>query len=303
MQAIRWMTVLVLGLFATLALAGPPRQIAYQGILELDGQAVTGNVSLEFFLLNDPADDLAAPLWTETQTPVAVSKGRFAVNLGSVTPIPATVLTRDSVYLAIKVDGNEMSGRKVLVPVPYAAESLSTPPGTIVAFAGSVAPDGWLLCDEKLHDVAVYPQLAAVLADTYGGDGLTTFGVPDLRGRMPLGMDNMGGNPANNVESGAADMLNGSGGEDVNTTVPQHRHGISDSGNHQHNLKTTCNGGGCNDGNDSIPRSALGSIDTATFKTLTGGNHNHGGNTHNAGAAGGVTNMPPFLTLNYIIKH
>lgn len=61
-------------------------------------------------------------------------------------------------------------------------------PGTIVMFAGATAPVGWLLCDGSAVDRGVYGGLFSVIADTYGvGDGSTTFNVPDLSSRFPVG--------------------------------------------------------------------------------------------------------------------
>jgi hypothetical protein len=60
------------------------------------------------------------------------------------------------------------------------------PVGTVVAFAGISAPEGWLLCDGALHSRATYPDLSSVLASTYGGDP-ANFRVPDLRGRNRCG--------------------------------------------------------------------------------------------------------------------
>lgn len=60
--------------------------------------------------------------------------------------------------------------------------------GTIKMFAGSVAPDGWLLCNGQAVSRTTYSKLFNVIGTTYGeGDGSTTFNLPDLRGRVPLG--------------------------------------------------------------------------------------------------------------------
>lgn len=59
--------------------------------------------------------------------------------------------------------------------------------GEIRAFAGSYAPEDWVLCDGSMLSVSTYQALFAVLGTTYGGDGVSTFGVPDLRGRIISG--------------------------------------------------------------------------------------------------------------------
>ncbi len=58
--------------------------------------------------------------------------------------------------------------------------------GTIIMFAGNFAPRGWAFCDGQLLDVASNATLFSILGVTYGGDGRTTFALPDLRGRVPL---------------------------------------------------------------------------------------------------------------------
>jgi microcystin-dependent protein len=64
----------------------------------------------------------------------------------------------------------------------------SVPPGVLAPFAGSAAPSGWLLCDGTAVSRTTYNNLFAVIASVYGaGDGTTTFNVPDLRGRVPVG--------------------------------------------------------------------------------------------------------------------
>lgn len=69
--------------------------------------------------------------------------------------------------------------------------------GTVLPFAGSTAPDGWLLCYGQAVSRTTYAVLFAVIGTTYGiGDGSTTFNVPDLRGRVAAGKDDMGGSAA-----------------------------------------------------------------------------------------------------------
>ena len=81
-------------------------------------------------------------------------------------------------------------------------------------FAGSDAPGGWLLCDGQILSRRQFADLFAAIGDKFGGDGSTTFAIPDLRGRVP-------------VQFGAT-MLGGAGGlERVALTVdhlPPHFH-------------------------------------------------------------------------------
>lgn len=58
--------------------------------------------------------------------------------------------------------------------------------GEIRLFAGNFAPQGWAFCDGQLLSVSEYEALFTLLGTTYGGDGQTTFGLPDMRGRVPI---------------------------------------------------------------------------------------------------------------------
>ena len=58
--------------------------------------------------------------------------------------------------------------------------------GQICNFGGNFAPRGWAFCDGQLLSVAANGALFSLLGTVYGGDGRTTFGLPDLRGRLPL---------------------------------------------------------------------------------------------------------------------
>lgn len=59
--------------------------------------------------------------------------------------------------------------------------------GEIRPFAGNYAPEGWLICNGEPVPVAKYQVLYSLIGTTYGGDGRTTFNLPDLRGRVPVG--------------------------------------------------------------------------------------------------------------------
>ncbi len=62
--------------------------------------------------------------------------------------------------------------------------------GDIRLFAGSYAPVGWMLCAGQLLNISEYDALFALIGTTYGGDGVNTFKLPDLRGRLPVGQGN-----------------------------------------------------------------------------------------------------------------
>lgn len=58
--------------------------------------------------------------------------------------------------------------------------------GMIVLFGGNFAPKNWALCNGQLLSIAQNTALFSILGTTYGGDGITTFALPDLRGRVPM---------------------------------------------------------------------------------------------------------------------
>ena len=62
--------------------------------------------------------------------------------------------------------------------------------GELTLFAGHFAPAGWAFADGQLLQIAQYSALFSLLGTTYGGDGEQTFGLPDLRGRLPIGVGN-----------------------------------------------------------------------------------------------------------------
>lgn len=100
--------------------------------------------------------------------------------------------------------------------------------GEIKMFAGNFPPRGWAFCGGQLVGIASNTALFSILGTTYGGDGRVTFGLPDLRGRVPVGM---GQGP------GLTSRIQGemSGEENhtlIATEMPQHSHALqASSGN------------------------------------------------------------------------
>ncbi|GGF39921.1 tail Collar domain-containing protein [Echinicola rosea] len=94
---------------------------------------------------------------------------------------------------------------------------------SIKMFAGTFAPRGWMYCEGQLLPIAQYTALFSLLGTTYGGDGRTTFALPDLRGRVPVGP---GHGP------GLSDhRLGQKGGAETNTltlaNLPSHSHSLA----------------------------------------------------------------------------
>ena len=70
------------------------------------------------------------------------------------------------------------------------AVNTNTPVGSISLFAGTTAPNGWLICDGSAVSRTTYANLFSVIGTTYGsGDGSTTFNIPNLKGKVPVGLD------------------------------------------------------------------------------------------------------------------
>ena len=94
--------------------------------------------------------------------------------------------------------------------------------GEIRMFAGNFAPQGWALCNGAMLSITSNPALYSLLGTSYGGDGVTTFGLPDLRSRIPLGV----GTATTNTVYTIGEKL---GAETVALTaaqIPNHTHAL-----------------------------------------------------------------------------
>ena len=131
-------------------------------------------------------------------------------------------------------------------PVGIAQAVSSSPTGALTAFAGSSAPTGWLLCYGQAVSRATYAALFSVVGTTYGsGNGSTTFNIPDMRGRVPVALDNMGGTDADRLT--VANTLGDTGGKEKHlllvAEMPSHSHlagllAATSAGSHVHTLNT-----------------------------------------------------------------
>lgn len=195
-------------------------------------------------------------------------------------------------------------------PTPVVAQSQVTglvnalvPVGGVTQFAGAAAPSGWLLCDGAAVSRSAYAALFAVLGTTYGaGDGSTTFALPDLKGRVPVGLD---------TGQAEFDALAETGGAKTHTLsvaeTPSHNHGGAtgvQSANHTHG--PGAGSGAANFLSQSAGGSggtAVGTVgDRATFTATSTESANHTHSIASQGGGGAHNNLQPYLVLNYIIR-
>jgi microcystin-dependent protein len=166
-------------------------------------------------------------------------------------------------------------------PVASAAEPFL---GEIIIFAGNFAPRNWALCDGQLLAINQNQSLFSILGTTYGGDGRTTFALPDMRGRVPI---HAGSGPGLTPRS----LGEKSGQETValnSNQMPQHKHmaqGYSGRGNEEGPGNTVW---AKKSRDDDYSSNAPDVQMNANAISNTGGNQAH-------------NNMPPFIAVNYII--
>ncbi len=156
--------------------------------------------------------------------------------------------------------------------------------GQIMIFGGNFPPKGWAFCDGSLLAIASNTALFSILGTMYGGNGTTTFGLPDLRGRVPIGM---GQGP------GLGNYVEGQMGGEVNhtllvTEMPAHNHVIS--------AATSSEGASTNQPGSNIPGSA------PAYQSTGNADGSLGGITCGpSGSSQPHNNMQPYTAMNYII--
>lgn len=190
------------------------------------------------------------------------------------------------------VDTNHIKdGSVTAAKLNSAAVSVLMPTGTVLPYAGSTLPgnpDDYLFCNGAAVSRSIYSTLFAAIGTTYGGgNGLTSFNLPDLRGRVIAGQDDMGGTSANRLtnQSGGlnGDTLGATGGSETHlltsaeSGLPSHNHTIAMQ-------QTNAN------------------FDSGSFNGLRTGSGKSTGTTGGTNASSAHNNVQPTIILNYIIK-
>lgn len=154
--------------------------------------------------------------------------------------------------------------------------------GQIQPFGFNFPPRGWATCDGQLLPISQNTALFALLGTTYGGDGRTTFALPDLRGRVPIHMGNGPGLSSYTIGQK-------SGVETVTLTVPQ-----LPSHNHTH----ACSSDDPNAGSpvNNVPAAVANPIYSTTQNALMSPSV-----IGNAGGSQPHENRQPYLTINFCI--
>ena len=160
--------------------------------------------------------------------------------------------------------------------------------GEIKMFGGNFAPNGWAFCDGQLLPISENDALFVLIGTTYGGDGETTFGLPDLRGRIPI-HSGQGPGLSNRILS---EQL---GSETTTLTVnqiPPHNHSIPGS-------PSVGNSTGIS--NSTIAAGTIGRVYTNDNTPSNLGDMNAGTIT-NVGGSQPHNNLMPYLCINFIIS-
>lgn len=316
----------------------------YQAVVRNSSNDLIANseVQIEISILRG---NMSGPVeYMETLTKMTNEAGLVALEVGSMMPasFDAIPWEEDDFYLKQRINPDPMNmpgnytieSTTKLLSVPYAKyaekagrasiadavvdngsgmDAFRMPVGSVIPFAGDIAPDGWFICDGRLLDQTQYADLHTVIGTTYGGAG-SDFRIPDLRGRHPMGKGN-----------GTFANLNSSGGQEEQTLtedeLPVHAHGIDDvstdsQGDHVH--KTVGAAGGTYGSirqslspGDADPNSIAYLLvfdgQTPTLgNTSSEGAHSHtinGKSTEDTGNGDPFSILDPYIVLNYIIKY
>lgn len=271
---------------------------------------LTGNVSGTVSGRAGSSDKLTTPTTFRLTGDITASDILFDGQIGGSLKVFNTILSNtiiagkenillsqaDDEFLINRTSGDtglkKISRQNLLSAVP------TTPIGVIAPYAGLNAPVGWLLCDGSEILISAYTRLYEVLGFTYKANPTSGyFAVPDLRGRFPLGKDNMGGTSANVNTDIAADVIGAkNGAESVQIQVeniPEHKHDLrGESGDQYYTIRDIS--GTPNDDNAIIYDAPTA---TGSGQALS----DSGGIVSDDPLGQNLNVMNPYMTLNFII--
>jgi microcystin-dependent protein len=181
-------------------------------------------------------------------------------------------------------------------------QSVGVPPGVVLPYTGTVAPLGWYLADGSAKSRTNDAVLFAIFGTTHGiGDGVTTFNLPNLQGKVPVGLSGSDTEFATLGQAGGEKTHTISVNEMPSHTHTQNPHTHSDAG-HDHGIQVGNTNGGLQSGTvrniqqNSGTTAGITQIGNASISTVTATNQSTGGGlAHN--------NLQPYITVNYIIKY
>lgn len=175
--------------------------------------------------------------------------------------------------------------------------------GEIKMFAGNYAPTGYEFCNGQLLQITQNFALFSLLGTIYGGDGQTTFGLPDLRARLPM----HAGNGSSNGGLSNRSLGQKGGAETVvlsTTELPSHNHTASTTGTI--NVGVSEQSPNTEEAEGTVLSKTNGALvfsDTGATagQNLGGVSHSLATTVNNNGSSQAHENMPPFLAIHYII--
>lgn len=246
----------------------------------------------------------SAPTWN---TVSGTSSNSFTTINAPAGTDPVATSSTDTLNLA-NGTGVSITGDSGTKTVTFGVnESALNPTGSVTAFAGSSAPTGWLLCDGSAVSRTTYSTLFSTIGTTYGsGDGSTTFNIPNLKGRMPVGLDSTQTEFDALAETGGAKTHTLTSAEMPSHTHTQNAH--SHTAGATENFVTVDNNVNVAINNTDRTFPAAGSGNHFFYTTDVGAAYERAttisttATNQNTGGGGAHNNLQPYLVMNYIIK-
>ena len=159
--------------------------------------------------------------------------------------------------------------------------------GEIRMFGGNFEPAGWMFCEGQLLPISEYDTLFNLIGTTYGGDGQSTFALPDLRGRVPIHTGSGAGTTTTLGQPGGVEAVTLTGNQ-----IPSHSHAL---------LATT--GNAVLSPSGALPAAASGGVSgLLTYGPTPGNTTLNATSIQNSSGGQPHSNFQPYLCLSFIIS-